>query len=158
MLACLAFKTQHQGVFWRWALALFLSAEKLSSYWFDTGPAFPSLVMNCTNAGLVSVVGGRRRKLPARRFVRPSVRFVSDRYKNPRRSKGKGLVCSLTPNTRYWPEVGVMLGQRRERWSNITTTLGQYLVFAGFWWSEVDPLSVWCWASIANVRPTSDTQ
>ena len=33
-------------------------------------------------------------------------------------------------NTRYWTNVGLMLGQRRRRWANINPTLGQRLVFA----------------------------
>ena len=31
-------------------------------------------------------------------------------------------------NTRYWPNVVVMLDQRSRRWPNITPTLGQYIV------------------------------
>ena len=34
-------------------------------------------------------------------------------------------------NTSHWPNVGLMLVQRRRRWTNINPTLGQYLVFAG---------------------------
>ena len=32
-------------------------------------------------------------------------------------------------NTRSWPNVVLMLGQRRRRWANIETTFGQLLVF-----------------------------
>ena len=34
-------------------------------------------------------------------------------------------------NTRRWPSVGIMLGQRRRRWANFNSTLGKRLVFAG---------------------------
>ena len=34
-------------------------------------------------------------------------------------------------NTSRWPNVGLMLGQRRRRWANIKPTLGQHLVFEG---------------------------
>ena len=37
-----------------------------------------------------------------------------------------------TTNTRRWPNVRLMLGQRRRRWANVTPTLGQRLVFAGY--------------------------
>ena len=38
----------------------------------------------------------------------------------------------LSPtNTRRWPKVGLLLGQRRRRWANIPPTLGQRLMFAG---------------------------
>ena len=36
-------------------------------------------------------------------------------------------------NTRRSPNVGLMLGHRLRRWSNITPTLGERLVFAGIW-------------------------
>ena len=32
-------------------------------------------------------------------------------------------------NTRGWPNVGLMLGQRRRRWANVSPTLGQRLVY-----------------------------
>ena len=35
-------------------------------------------------------------------------------------------------NTRHSPNVGLMLGQRRRRWTNIEPTLGESHVFAGF--------------------------
>ena len=38
---------------------------------------------------------------------------------------------SNTAHTRHRPNVVVMLGQRRRRRPNITTTLDRYLVFAG---------------------------
>ena len=38
---------------------------------------------------------------------------------------------SLPENTRYSPNVGSMLAQRRRRWTNIETTLDQCLVFTG---------------------------
>ena len=38
---------------------------------------------------------------------------------------------STPANTRRWPNVDLMLGQRRRRWANINPTLGQRLVFAG---------------------------
>ena len=34
-------------------------------------------------------------------------------------------------NTRRWPNVGLLLGQRRRRWPNSKPTLGQRLIFAG---------------------------
>ena len=34
-------------------------------------------------------------------------------------------------NTRRWPSVGLMLGQRRRQWANISPTLDQRLLFAG---------------------------
>ena len=34
-------------------------------------------------------------------------------------------------NTRRWPNVGLMLGQRRRRWASVSPTLGQCFVFAG---------------------------
>ena len=34
-------------------------------------------------------------------------------------------------HTGLWPNVGLMLGQRRIRWTNINPTLGQSLLFAG---------------------------
>ena len=37
----------------------------------------------------------------------------------------------IPANTKRWPYVGLMLGQRRRRWANIKPTLGQPLVFAG---------------------------
>ena len=38
--------------------------------------------------------------------------------------------CKQNPaNTRHWPNVGLMLGQRRRRWNNISPTLSQHLVF-----------------------------
>ena len=33
-------------------------------------------------------------------------------------------------NTRYWPNVGSMLGQRRRRWANVKPTLCQHLMLA----------------------------
>ena len=51
-----------------------------------------------------------------------------------------GLFCFATvdqrsrlypTNTRRWPNGGLMLGQRRRRWANISPTLGQRFVFAG---------------------------
>ena len=33
--------------------------------------------------------------------------------------------------TRRWPNVGLLLGQRRRRWANSKPTLGQRLMFAG---------------------------
>ena len=32
---------------------------------------------------------------------------------------------------RRWPNVGIVLGQRRRRWANSIPTLGQRLMFAG---------------------------
>ena len=37
----------------------------------------------------------------------------------------------ISPDTRRWPNAGLMLGQRRRRWANINTVLAQRLVFAG---------------------------
>ena len=34
-----------------------------------------------------------------------------------------------------WPNVGLLLGQRRRRWVNSKPTLGQRLMFAGVWLS-----------------------
>ena len=47
---------------------------------------------------------------------------------------GPVLGCSPPPhtaNTRRWPNVGLMLGQRRRRWASISPTVGQRIVFAG---------------------------
>ena len=41
-------------------------------------------------------------------------------------------LCPYPANTRRWPNVGLMLGQRRRRWANVSPTLGQHLVFAGY--------------------------
>ena len=41
------------------------------------------------------------------------------------------IVPSPPENTMGWPNVVLMLDKRRRRWSNIKTTLGQRLVFAG---------------------------
>ena len=38
---------------------------------------------------------------------------------------------AFTANTRTWPNVASILAQRRRRWLNIKTTLGQVFVFAG---------------------------
>ena len=37
---------------------------------------------------------------------------------------------------RHWPNVGLRLGQRRRRWTNIRPTLGQCLLFAGRMWDH----------------------
>ena len=39
---------------------------------------------------------------------------------------------SYPENTRHLPSVVLMLSRRRRRRANIKTTLGQYLVFAGY--------------------------
>ena len=44
-----------------------------------------------------------------------------------------GLI--LPANTRRWPGVVLLLGQRRRQWANIETTLGQRLVFVGICWN-----------------------
>ena len=41
------------------------------------------------------------------------------------------MQTALSGNTRTWPNVVSMLAQRRWRWANIETALGQILVFAG---------------------------
>ena len=33
---------------------------------------------------------------------------------------------------RRWPDVGLLLGQRRRRWANSKPTVGQRLMFAGY--------------------------
>ena len=43
-------------------------------------------------------------------------------------------ICMVPVNTRYWPSVVSILDQRRRRWINIETTLGQCFVFAGAWY------------------------
>ena len=54
-------------------------------------------------------------------------------------------------NTRRWPNVGVMLGQRRRRWTGITSTLFQCFVPAGLLGRCEGPTliqhlcNVWCW-------------
>ena len=41
-------------------------------------------------------------------------------------------ILELFPaNMRRWPNVGLLLGQRRRRWANSKSTLGQRLMFAG---------------------------
>ena len=35
-------------------------------------------------------------------------------------------------NTTRWPNVGLMLGQRCRQWANISSTLGQRVMFAGY--------------------------
>ena len=49
---------------------------------------------------------------------------------------------SIPTNKSHWPNVWTMLGQRRRRWTNIVHTLGQWLVFAGMWYSTVYSLLV----------------
>ena len=41
------------------------------------------------------------------------------------------IVPPITVPTSSWPDVGLMLGQRRRRWPNIKPTSGQRLVIAG---------------------------
>ena len=41
------------------------------------------------------------------------------------------FTTNIPANTRRWPNVGLMLAQRRRRWANVSPTLGQQLVFAG---------------------------
>ena len=42
------------------------------------------------------------------------------------------IFITLTPaNMRRWPNVGLLLVQRRRRWANSKPTLGQRLIFAG---------------------------
>ena len=50
----------------------------------------------------------------------PQAAGFSEQYANP-------------ANTRRWPNVGLMLGQRRRRWANVCPTFVQRLVFAGKW-------------------------
>ena len=38
---------------------------------------------------------------------------------------------NIPANMRHWPNVGLLLGQRRRRWANSNPTLGQRLMFAG---------------------------
>ena len=40
--------------------------------------------------------------------------------------------CSFPANTRCWPNVGLMLGQWRRQWADISPALGHQLVCAGF--------------------------
>ena len=40
-------------------------------------------------------------------------------------------LCQIPENTTRWPNAWKMLAQRRRRWFNINTALGQRLVFAG---------------------------
>ena len=89
------------------------------------------------------------------------------------------VILSITvrnpANTRRRANVVLMLGQRRRRWPNISTTLGQRLVFAGK--SDVNPLPASdtmsctcstlyscsstinsCWLSISSVLATSSAE
>ena len=78
-----------------------LKHETLNHCWFDVGPPFTTLAQYKANIGPMS---------------RGSM------HHNGRVSEGIYLVWSA-PNTRRGPNVGVMLGQRRRRWPNITPTL-----------------------------------
>ena len=55
-------------------------------------------------------------------------------------------------STRRWPNVGLVLCQRRRQWANIYPPLGQRLVFVGFQvWNDAHsgPVDVWA----ANTTP-----
>ena len=43
------------------------------------------------------------------------------------------IYISIPGNTKRWPNVGLMMGQRRRRWTNIKPILGQCLVSAGIY-------------------------
>ena len=45
--------------------------------------------------------------------------------------ENKGAIMRVKPNTKRSPNVGIMLVQRRRRWTNIVLTLGERLGFAG---------------------------
>ena len=53
-------------------------------------------------------------------------------------------MCTNPASTTLWPNAVVMLAHRLRRWPNITTTLGQRLLFAGFLrcTRDVDPMFV----------------
>ena len=55
-------------------------------------------------------------------------------------------------STWHSPDVGIMLGQRRRRWANIVTTLGERFVFVGPY-SKHETFTL-CWY---NVGPASQT-
>ena len=63
-----------------------------------------------------------------------SRRFISHK-KDPQATDtpdaNDSAIFHIPANTRRWPNVGLMLGQRRRRWANISPTLGQCIVFAG---------------------------
>ena len=73
-----------------------------------------------------SVVDGRPTSNGRCVFVRPSWLFQVCW------GRGGGVIKADTVQ-RHRPSVELMLSQRRKRWANIVSTLGQCLVFAGQW-------------------------
>ena len=59
---------------------------------------------------------------------------AADETSTPGRQSSRMRTVRDAPRvTRRWPDVGLMLGQRRKRWPSINPTLGQRLVLAGVW-------------------------
>ena len=85
------------------------------------------------------------------------------------RDGGPHPPSAIPADTRHWATVGSILDQRRRRWANIDPTVAQCFVLFGISTlmqpscggvntvnkslSDVNPLSVLCWACVADGRP-----
>ena len=69
------------------------------------------------------------------RVVRPGVmgKKVSDLFMSASVIQNSTVPCrSIPANWRSWPNVGLLLGQCRRRWTNSKPTLYQRIMFAGY--------------------------
>ena len=64
------------------------------------------------------------------------------------------VVCATNQQTPTLTNVGSMLGQRRRQWTNIASTLAQYLVFAGKDLEWLHDTLNQCWFNVGSASMT----